>query len=155
MQIGTDIINDLTPSLNTKKLEKNVKQIANKEMDEADLKKLVHGTAELDKNNVEQKPKTIEEPKLSNTQTIEGEAKRIPEPEGLEVEVEDVEEIQQKNPVLAQRIVNLLGKSIRRSPYVFGLTPTKMGDAELKIPRRKGGTVIRNYNNNYNTQRTI
>ena len=174
MKIGTDIINDLTPSLNTKKLEKNVKQIANKEMDEADLKKLVHGTAELDKNNVEQKPKaiegpklsdtkTIEEPKLSNTQTIEGEAKRIPEPEGLEVEVEDVEEIQQKNPVLAQRIVNLLGKSIRRSPYVFGLTPTKMGDAELNIkdkqgnliPRRKGGTVMRNYNKNYNTQRTI
>ena len=38
---------------------------------------------------------------------------------------------------------------------MYLLSPTKMGDAELKIPRRKGGTVIRNYNNNYNTQRTI
>ena len=110
-----------------------------------------------------QNPKAIEGPKLSDTQTIEGEAKRIPEPEGLNIEVENAEEIQQKNPVLAQRIVNLLGKSIRRSPYVFGLTPTKVGYGEIQrnpdgtftTKKRKGGPVMRNYNKNYNTQRTI
>ena len=85
--------------------------------------------------------------------------KRLSEPEAIEVEVQDKKEIpvqaEQETPVPPGSIKNLITKGIKRSPLMYLLSPTKMGDAELKIPRRKGGTVIRNYNNNYNTQRTI
>ena len=85
--------------------------------------------------------------------------KRLPEPEAIEVEVQDKKEIpvqtEQEAPVPPGSIKSLITKGVKRSPLIYLLTPTKMGDAELQIPRRKGGTVIRNYNNNYNTQRTI
>jgi hypothetical protein len=85
--------------------------------------------------------------------------KRLPEPEAIEVEVQDKKEIpvqtEQEAPVPPGSIKSLITKGVKRSPLVYLLSPTKMGDAELQIPRRKGGTVIRNYNNNYNTQRTI
>jgi hypothetical protein len=85
--------------------------------------------------------------------------KRLPEPEAIEVEVQDKKEIpvqtEQEAPVPPGSIKSLITKGVKRSPLIYLLSPTKMGDAELKIPRRKGGTVIRNYNNNYNTQRTI
>jgi len=85
--------------------------------------------------------------------------KRLPEPEAIEVEVQDKKEIpvqaEQEAPVPPGSIKNLITKGVKRSPLMYLLSPTKMGDAELKIPRRKGGTVMRNYNKNYNTQRTI
>jgi len=93
--------------------------------------------------------------------------KRLPESEAIEVEVQDKKEIpvqtEQEAPVPPGSIKSLITKGVKRSPLIYLLSPTKMGDAELNIkdkqgnliPRRKGGTVIRNYNNNYNTQRTI
>jgi hypothetical protein len=85
--------------------------------------------------------------------------KRLPEPEAIEVEVQDKKEIpvqaEQEAPVPPGSIKSLITKGVKRSPLIYLLSPTQMGDAELQIPRRKGGTVIRNYNNNYNTQRTI
>jgi len=85
--------------------------------------------------------------------------KRLPEPEAIEVEVQDKKEIpvqtEQEAPVPPGSIKSLITKGVKRSPLIYLLSPTKMGDAELQIPRKKGGTVMRNYNKNYNTQRTI
>ena len=93
--------------------------------------------------------------------------KRLPEPEAIEVEVQDKKEIpvqtEQEAPVPPGSIKSLITKGVKRSPLMYLLTPSTFGDAEHNIkdkqgnliPRRKGGTVIRNYNNNYNTQRTI
>jgi len=93
--------------------------------------------------------------------------KQLPEPEAIDVEVQTKKEI----PVQAEQEAPVppgsLGKILKRTPYIGGLltafTPTQMGDAELKIKdqqgniiqKRKGGTVIKNYYKNYNTQRTI
>ena len=93
--------------------------------------------------------------------------KRLPEPEAIEVEVQDKKEIpvqaEQEAPVPPGSIKSLITKGVKRSPLMYLLTPSTFGDAELNvkdkqgnlIPRKKGGPVIRNYNNNYNTQRTI
>ena len=93
--------------------------------------------------------------------------KQLPEPEAIEVEVQNKKEI----PVQAEQEAPVppgnLGKILKRTPYIGGvltaITPTQMGDAELKIKdqqgnliqKRKGGTVMKNYYKNYNTQRTI
>ena len=93
--------------------------------------------------------------------------KRLPEPEAIEVEVQDKKEIpvqtEQEAPVPPGSIKSLITKGVKRSPLIYLLNPSTFGDAELNIkdkqgnliPRRKGGTVMRNYNKNYNTQRTI
>jgi hypothetical protein len=93
--------------------------------------------------------------------------KQLPEPEAIEVEVQNKKEI----PIQAEQETPVppgsLGKILKKTPYIGGvltaITPTQMGDAELKIKdqqgniiqKRKGGTVIKNYYKNYNTQRTI
>ncbi len=93
--------------------------------------------------------------------------KRLSEPEAIDVEVQNKKEI----PIQAEQEAPVppgsLGKILKRVPYVGGFltafTPTQMGDAELKIKdqqgnliqKRKGGTVMKNYYKNYNTQRTI